>query len=117
MIAESLAQASAHLAEARRQHFLRDWTQSTDSLQRAIGCLRQAIDGSHHHPVANSQLREALANWQRDLRITLSSHAHAEGWLQQWLQAIQAATGDDPGYNQNGSLPFSAAPRRIAVEG
>lgn len=117
MSAASLAQASALLGEARRHHFLRDWPHSTACLTQALDHLRQAITDARHDPIAKQQLREALASWQRELHITQTSQNHAEGWLRQWLQAIQTATGDNTGYDQNGVLPFSATPRRIAVEG
>jgi len=115
--AESLAQASALLGEARRHHFLRDCPQSTACLTQALGCLRQAIDAARHDPASRQQLRQALSSWQRELHIAQISQNHAEGWLSQWLQAIQTVTGDDAGYNHNGALPISATPRRVAVEG
>jgi len=115
--AESLTQASALLGEARRHHFLRDWSQSTACLAQAADCLRQAIADARRHPASRQQLRQALSSFQRELHIAQTSQNHAEGWLRQWLQAIQTATGDNTGYDQNGGLPFSATPRRIAVEG
>ena len=120
MAEDWLVFATRSLRTARRDHFLTNWDLSTQRLHEGVEQLRLAIReiAASPQPVPDAAaLRQTIQSWRQELRIAEASHAHAQGWSQQWMQTLQSSVGSHPGYTRSGAAGLSTQPLRISVEG